>query len=31
MTNMIHVQDELVGGTKVITQGLGEEDQIQVV
>ena len=26
MINLIHVQAELVGGTKTITQGLGEED-----
>jgi len=24
--NLIHVQEGLVGGTKTITQGLGEED-----
>jgi len=24
--NLIHVQEGLVGGTKIITQGLGEED-----
>ena len=24
--NLIHVQDGLVGGTKTITQGLGEKD-----
>jgi hypothetical protein len=26
MINLIHVQEGLVGGTKTITQGLGEED-----
>jgi hypothetical protein len=26
--NLIHDQEELVGGTKTITQGLREEDQI---
>jgi hypothetical protein len=26
MINLIHVQERLVGGTKTITQGLGEED-----
>jgi len=25
MINLIHVQERLVGGTKTITQGLGEE------
>jgi hypothetical protein len=25
MINLIHVQEGLVGGTKTITQGLGEE------
>jgi hypothetical protein len=29
--NLIHVQEGLVGGTKTITQGLGEEDWIQIV
>ena len=29
--NLIHVQEGLVGGTKTITQGLGEEDQIRIV
>jgi hypothetical protein len=24
--NLIHVQEGLIGGTKTITQGLGEED-----
>jgi len=26
MINLIHVQEGLVGGTKTIAQGLGEED-----
>jgi hypothetical protein len=26
LINLIHVQERLVGGTKTITQGLGEED-----
>ena len=26
LINLIHVQEGLVGGTKTITQGLGEED-----
>jgi hypothetical protein len=26
LVNLIHVQERLVGGTKTITQGLGEED-----
>jgi len=26
MVNLIHVQEGLVGGTKTIAQGLGEED-----
>jgi len=26
MINLIHVQEGLVGGTKTVTQGLGEED-----
>jgi hypothetical protein len=29
--NLIHVQEGLVGGTKTITQGLGEENYIQTV
>ena len=31
MINLIHVQEGLVGGTKSITQGFGEEDQIWTV
>ena len=31
MINLIHVQEGLVGGTKTITQGLGEENYIQTV
>ena len=31
LINLIHVQERLVGGTKTITQGLGEEDWIQIV
>ena len=31
LINLIHVQEGLVGGTKTITQGLGEEDWIQIV
>jgi hypothetical protein len=26
LINLIHVQEGLIGGTKTITQGLGEED-----
>jgi hypothetical protein len=31
MINLIHVQAGLIGGTKTITQGLGEEDSIRTV
>jgi hypothetical protein len=31
LINLIHVQEGLVGGTKIITQGLGEEDSIRTV
>jgi hypothetical protein len=31
LINLIHVQEGLVGGTKTITQGLGEEDYIRTV
>ena len=31
LINLFHVQEALVGGTKTITQGLGEEDEIRTV